>query len=317
MRPSLRLWLLFCLSGILFAGPLASASQSAAGTRAPALLPPPTGGPDAGGYCFRDSTVAGETFSFTDISTTGAALTLGDPDDSMVNGVALPFAFTFYGAAFNSVSVSSNGFLRLNYAGTSTSPTNDTIPTAAAPTNLLAAYWDDLIWRGAVNLRTQTIGDAGSRQFIVQWTNVSLFDFDTNPAFTFQIRLYEGSNDIVFSYYLAGVPPTAPGTPTSHTAGDGATIGIENGTGSTGLLYGFNAAVLSNSLQIRFTRTNCVAPTSTPTDTPTSTGTPTDTPTSTGTPTIPRQRLYLPLIGNSAPAAARIFDALEQAGAKR
>jgi len=249
-----------------------------------------TGGPDAFGYCFRDSTVSGEQFTFTDISTSGTALTISDPDDTIVNGVALPFAFTYYGVNYATLSASTNGLLRFNYAGTDPGASNGTLPSVAAPNNLLAPYWDDLAFPSTPNLRIQTIGTAGSRQFIVQWTGIRLFGQPAAGVMTFQVRLYEGSNDIVFAYYLAGVPPAAPGTVSADMAGADATIGIENQDGSTGLLYSLNTAALTNALQIHFTPAGCFAtitatPTRTATNTPTrtATNTPTNTPTRTAT----------------------------------
>ncbi len=264
------------------ASPTPSSTPLSTATPTSTPTPGPVGGPDAAGYCYRNSTVGGEVFSFTDISTSGTALTLADPDDTIVNGVALPFAFTYYGNSYSTVSVSTNGFLRFNYTGTSTSPANDVVPNAAAPNNILAGYWDDLIFAGATNLRTQTTGTAPNRQFIVQWTDIGLFDFDTAGNLTFQIRLAEGSNDIFYSYYLQGAPPTAPGTVSPEIGGNGATVGIENSTGTIGLLYSFNTARLTNNLQVHFTPSGCFSGSTTPTATPTNTAT--STPTVTGTP---------------------------------
>jgi hypothetical protein len=284
--------LLLCLLSIIPQASTAVVRGAALGDHLAAgpLAVAATGGPDAFGYCFRDSTVSGEQFSFTDISTSGTALTISDPDDTIVNGVALPFAFTYYGANYTTLSVNTNGLLRFNYTGTETTASNDTVPSFAAPNNLLAPYWDDLVFKSTPNLRIQTIGAAGARQFIVQWTGISLFEHPAAGVMTFQVRLYEGSNDIVFAYYLAGAPPAAPGTVSANTAGDGATIGIENQNGSIGLRYSLNTAALTNALQIHFTPAGCFAsttatPTRTATNTPTNTPTRTATNTPTGTPT--------------------------------
>jgi hypothetical protein len=265
----------------------AAAPRSQSGRPASPLA---VGGPDAFGYCFRDSTVSGEQYSFTDISTSGTALTISDPDDTIVNGVALPFTFRYYGVNYTTLSVSTNGLLRFNYTGTTTSPSNDPLPSPAAPNNMLAPYWDDLVFPSSPNLRIQTIGTAGARQFIVQWTGIRLFEHPAAGVMTLQVRLYEGSHDIVFAYYLAGAPPAAPGTVSADLAGGGATIGIENQDGSTGLLYSLDTSSLTNALQIHFTPAGCFSsvtatPTNTPTNTPTKTPTATPTPTRTATTT--------------------------------
>jgi hypothetical protein len=265
-------------------GPAAPGPQSQ--PPAVAMAGSAVGGPDAFGYCFRDSTVSGEQYSFTDISTSGTALTISDPDDTIVNGVALPFTFRYYGVNYASLSVNTNGLLRFNYTGVETTPSNGAMPNPAAPNNILAPYWDDLAFPATPNLRIQTIGAAGARQFIVQWTGIRLFGTPAAGVMTFQVRLYEASNDIVFAYYLAGAPPAAPGTVSAALAGNDATIGIENQDGSTGLLYSQDTSSLSNALQIHFTPAGCFSSvTATPTNTPTNTPTRTATTTATRTPT--------------------------------
>ena len=140
-------------------------------------------------------------------------------------------------------------------------------------------------------MRTQTVGTAGSREFIVQWTNVTRFDEDT-LRFTFQLRLRETSNEIVFAYYLQGAPPTAPGAVVSGMNGNEASVGIENATGTIGLQYSFDTASLANNLLIRFVPSGCFSGGGTPTAT---VGTTTPTTTATTTPVL-SNKLYLPLI---------------------
>jgi hypothetical protein len=67
-----------------------------------------------------------------------------------------------------------------------------------------------------------TDGVAPNRRFIAQWTNVTEFNLTTSS--TFQVILYEGSNNIEFRYGSMAV-----------RGGCDQTVGVENADGSAGL----------------------------------------------------------------------------------
>jgi MYXO-CTERM domain-containing protein len=98
---------------------------------------------------------------------------------------------------------------------------SDPFPTAAAPNNLIAAFWTDIVNTvGGGPLVFQTLGATPNRRLIVQWHNWSHIDiflpFGNEPATQrFQIKLFEGSNIIEMHYG----------------------IGIENAAGTVGLQY--------------------------------------------------------------------------------
>jgi hypothetical protein len=182
-------------------------------------------------------TASAVPFSFIDISATGTVLTELSGRDDFFQSVSLPFSFDFYGTAQSSVFVSTNALLTFGSGNTSFVNTDlTTSPTQAA----IAVFWDDLLNRNDLNtasVRTQSVGVAGSRQFVIQWDKVTFISGgDGTDTLTFQAILFEGSNDIRFNYLDL--------TSGSASANEGAsaTVGIKDlGTqGPDRLLLAFN-----------------------------------------------------------------------------
>ena len=211
---------------------LSTADQTAIGSKTATELPGPTtsfgqGGPDAFGYTWIDSDEpGGPAFVWNDISATGTAVTL--TDDSSVD-VALPFSFSFYGALQSTVRIGSNGFLA--FGGTANPFTNAAIPTAAAPNNLVAGFWDDLNPSDGGTIHHQ----AGAGTFTVQYTNVPRFAAD--GFVTFQIVL---NQDGTMRFYYNSMVGTM----------NSASIGIEDGAGAVGLQVAFNTAYVHDAMAV-------------------------------------------------------------------
>src|SRR2546426_12509597 len=90
---------------------------------------------------------------------------------------------------------------------------------------------------------------AGSRQFIVQWNKVRPVNGDGTNTVTFEARLFEGSNQILFSYLQVTVVETNP----VASKGFGATVGIRDVSGQSNnrnLQWSFNQAVITNGLNV-------------------------------------------------------------------
>ncbi len=196
--------------------------------------------PDAFGYRSSGTLAApvdadAPAFNFEDISGTGTLQAQGD--DTSVGPTALGFTFNFYGAPFTDCFTGSNGFV--SFGAGSTSLANQAVPVAGAPNNLVAGFWDDLDPGSAGTVHHQTLGAAPNRRFIVQWTGVP--HFATGSLNTFQIKLFETTNDIEVHY-----------TATTADAGADATIGIENGTGTVGILYRFTPIAVTAGTAVRF-----------------------------------------------------------------
>jgi hypothetical protein len=162
---------------------------------------------------------------FEDISGVGALLTpVSDCDDCVANDVPIGFLFSYLGAEYTTLNVSSNGNIQFPPSAAAIF-TNAVIPTADAPNNMLAPFWDDLNAgvAGEVYTYLDETGGPGNRRFIVSWQNVTQFALTTSESF--QVVLYEGSNDFEFRY--GAITPEA-------AAGD-YTIGYENLDGTAGV----------------------------------------------------------------------------------
>jgi hypothetical protein len=186
------------------------------------------GGPDAGGYYYIDSDDDASNhpvYNWIDITGFGTNLGFND-DDQLVTGIPIGFDFNFYGNNFTTVTASTNGWAGF---GTYTSAyfSNQIIPLADAPNNLLAVMWDDmdLSTSGAAYVYFNNIDTC-----IISWIDVPHYSFSGTGTYSFQIVLTANGN-IVYQY-LSQV-----GTIDSYTTG------IENGSGSTGLQYVYNTSL--------------------------------------------------------------------------
>ena len=195
------------------------------------------GGPDLFGYRWKDSDQAGgPVFAWTDISGVGTPIAALTGDDQNAGPIPIGFSFPFYGGGFASVRATTNGWL--SFTNTTTDFSNDPLPNTGAPENMIAVFWDDLDFRGAV--KAHYLND-GTR-FIVQWTDVdrhSTTDLPTPAHLTFQAILYP--NGRIVMQYL-----TMNGFLTS------ATIGQQNAAKNDGLNVVYNAAYMHDGLAVAF-----------------------------------------------------------------
>ena len=205
-------------------------------------------GPDAFGY-----TVAATTnFSFLQI-TNGSTRTLWFNDDAAVTNAIIGFNFNFYGTSYSNVSFNVNGLM--TFGGASIAYSNVNLTTTSPPNNLpsIAVLWDD--WQtlslGSDGVYYKTTGTVGSRQFVAQWNKVIPVNGSGTNAVTFEARLFEGNNQILFSYLQTAVVETNP----VASRGVGATVGIRDLSGQSNnrnLQWSFNQAVITNGLNLLF-----------------------------------------------------------------
>jgi hypothetical protein len=181
-------------------------------------------------------TLSTPTFNFQDISATGTALILGD--DEVTGALPLGFSFSFFGTDYTDVYVSSNGFITVLPGQSSGCCSGQPLPTAGDPNGVIAAWWEDFnVPQG--NIRYQTLGTPGSRTFIAQYTNVA--HFNGGPQVTWQIKLFEGSNEIQVHY------------PNAATDGGTHSAGIENTTGTIGNQFYIGTAALPANTAVLYT----------------------------------------------------------------
>jgi hypothetical protein len=199
---------------------------------------------DAFGYTASNSV----PFSYLDISGTGTSV-LANTDDGTAT-LALPFGFRFYGTTYTNLCVSSNGLIAFGGCPADDMTTRD-LTAQPAPGNLpvIAPFWMDLTFAipGAGSVVYQTLGSAGSRQFVVQWNNVHALN--GADALNIEAILQEGTNAILFQYSKVDSGDA------QVNLGTGATVGIAAANAvSTGFRYQWsrNVPVLTDGEAILF-----------------------------------------------------------------
>jgi hypothetical protein len=244
-----KLVLLIAGAALILAGAMAFAQETKE------VEPPPfnpgdassTGGPDPFGYTYIDSNEpGGPVYLFKDISGSGTDMNEGDDSN---HELALGFMFDFYGVMYDTVWVASNGAIAFapGYFGLG----NECIPddTGYNTDTYIGGYWDDLDcpepgYGGAVYYELG--GSPGSQKMIVQWNNC--VHYATSDTTTFQLVLFEGTNNILAQY-----------ADPSNEAGSGGTGGIQ-GDANTGLQYFCNEAVLTADLAVCYVHPDSTDP---------------------------------------------------------
>ena len=189
------------------------------------------------GYCRSDTDARAWVAGVTKTSLTG---------DDQTTPITLPFSVTFFGTAFTSIKVSSNG--NAHFGTASNAYSNVAIPNTGLPNGMIAPFWDDLYLPGGGAVYTGTSGTAPNRVFTIEWRNVPHFSGTADGA-SFEIQIDESStakNNIWLLYQ-----DTSFGN-ASYDGGISATSGIENAAGSAGNQYSFNTAVLTNGKVVHF-----------------------------------------------------------------
>jgi hypothetical protein len=202
-------------------------------------------GPDSFGYVGTDET----PYGFEDISGTGAGVLGGADDDRVVVNVGFPF--TFYGKSYTSVCVSTNGVL--SFGGCNGTDFANQDITATVPSGdyaTIAPLWFDLTFgaEGAGSVYYQTLGQEGSRRFVVQWQNAHVLN--GSKGITFQAILWEGSGEIAFQYLDIDA-----GENGAASNGGVATVGIRDAGGQANgrvVQWSYRVPVLHSGGAIRF-----------------------------------------------------------------
>ena len=183
------------------------------------------GGPSNQGLKWADNTGSSTDASFHWINI-GSGHRLTPVNNDLVYSVPMPFSFNFYGTDYNTLYVSSNGWMSFHDYATNNDfiSSNDdltTMPQNDPPDTLIAATWDDIRYQAPnAGIDTLTIGTFPYRRFLVQYTEINKqqLPYPDSASLTMQVVFYETTN-IIKKQYL---------TPGTLTGGNpiGATVGI-------------------------------------------------------------------------------------------
>jgi hypothetical protein len=168
---------------------------------------------------------------------TAVAPASGWGDDSAAAIAALPFTMRFFGTDTTHFSVTSNGFTQLWTSMTGTPATsfgNVAFPNTLTPNNMVAPYWDDLVPVAMTSaVRTQALGTAPNRRFVVEWRDWRHISGIDTDRLTFQAKLFETTGVVEF-HYCSMMPAN------DTNSGGSTTIGLEDATGMSSALISFN-----------------------------------------------------------------------------
>ncbi|OGL43916.1 MAG: hypothetical protein A2161_18195 [Candidatus Schekmanbacteria bacterium RBG_13_48_7] len=169
----------------------------------------------------------------------GSRLTLSGDDNITVYGF-LPFSIKFYGLKYFYIIISTNGLISFDIVSAS-SRNNSPLPYPGLPNNIICPFWDDLVIEsGAVYVYFDSIRNI----FVVQWDDLTDATYHTDNL-TFQVQFIKSTGEIRFMY--ASMVGTI-------AAGTSASVGIENGDGSTGIRYvdEFSPGLIGDGLGLSF-----------------------------------------------------------------
>ncbi len=226
---------------------------------------------DVFGYTLQET-----SFNWIDISGSAPALNF-DPnnDDGAVN-FDMGFNFKFYGATYQSISISTNGLIR--FSGYSTEYADNCLNAAGSPLCIVAPFWTDLDPSAGGSVHVAVLGSAPLRMAVIQWQNVQLYQ--SANTITVEAILSETLNSITLQYF-----DTA-----STSFGATASSGIRSYfdcPNRTGLEMSCDQAALFPNLAVIFTYPSIEPACGTPTYTRSMTASPTpsysETPTATAT----------------------------------
>lgn len=166
-------------------------------------------------------------------------------DNGVSSARVLPFPFVFYGESYDRLYIGANGIIGFNPLGLETS-SNANMPNAANPNAIIGPYWDNLNPASRGTVYYGVVGQEPNRRAVISWVGVPRNSTPT-ATLTFQAILEEESNQIIFHY--SEVQPK-----TSRGGAKGATVGIENHTGTAAAKYTFDGSpsVLTNEQALLF-----------------------------------------------------------------
>ncbi len=221
--------LIAVVAAVIFTFLIYQRSTGVAFGSAVALCP----GPDQYGYTCE----SGSGFAYIDATND----TFLYQDDGIIS-LDLPFPFIFYGTTYTEIQVSSNGNLQFNNGNPQFF--NECMADGAVVNmgDMIAPYWDDLDLRFLGFLEYEIVGSTPDRIFVIEWDDVPRFGDTNDDQVTFEVQLFEKSNDIVFLYQDV--------TTLDGYNGSSATIGLQSEAQGVALQYGCYQPVVANATGI-------------------------------------------------------------------
>lgn len=158
----------------------------------------------------------------TTLANAGVAVTTlasGNLDDGGWQNLAIPFNFMYFGTAYSSFAVSTNGFVALGTGAPVTfTGYSNTFPSTFAGRPAIGAVYSDLDFRTVGTINYFVSGTAPNRKLVVNWSGGNFYS--AVGSLNTQMIIYETSNVIEVHT-------------TSSTGTNTAVEGIQNAAGTT------------------------------------------------------------------------------------
>ncbi|HYP19909.1 MAG TPA: choice-of-anchor L domain-containing protein, partial [Chloroflexia bacterium] len=178
---------------------------------------------------------------------------VGNHCDNCTTSVGLPFNFKLYEQTYSSAIVGSNG--TIGFVSNTNPITNTCFPNPQLNYAIMP-HWDDLTTNGpGLGVFTSVSGNAPNRIFNIEWRAARAVPITANrallqpvvtpstaPPVNFVVRLYENSPVQQFDVIYGRV----------DDLGNGATIGVQRGTGANFTQYACNTSDIEEGLQLTF-----------------------------------------------------------------
>ncbi|HEX7400855.1 MAG TPA: FlgD immunoglobulin-like domain containing protein [candidate division Zixibacteria bacterium] len=198
------------------------------------------GGSDQSGYTWSDNRDQSDlSFAWTDIETLGTPI--GNAGDYKKNYgfFHLDFPFPFYGNTYDSISVTSNGWLSFSDVVPCSTDTfkwwiNQNLPRLWGPYALVAPFWDFFELTDSSTVYFYSTSDSA----VVSFLNLHYYSHPNRGPYTFQTILTP-DGELSFQYLKIDDSLYS------------ATVGIQNEDGTTGLEISYNQNYLQDSLTVK------------------------------------------------------------------
>lgn len=144
--------------------------------------------------------------------------------DDVVVTATMPFSVTYDGTSYNTIGISTNGFIEFGGSSGGTDLSNDCLPSGTHSRPLIAPYWDDLRTDGNA-IRYGYVGSSPNRVYIVD------FECETYSGsynVRFQVQIHETSGLINVKYR---------NEMNAFANGQSATIGFQSSGGASATAY--------------------------------------------------------------------------------
>jgi hypothetical protein len=198
------------------------------------------GGSDAFGQTWTDDAMAeGLEFSWVDIESTGVRTGEAGDDNQEYGFFDLGFSFPFYGQTFDSLRITSDGWLSFSEVIPCSTDTfrwflNHPLPWLWGPYSLVSPFWDDLKLVDSSAIFFYSCGDSA----IISFVNMHHYGQSDRGPYTFQTILTP-DGEITFQYLHI------------DDSDYSATVGVQNYNGTLSLEVSCNQEYLRDSLVVK------------------------------------------------------------------